>query len=528
MDVIIVAGVSKAKGSLFCLKKEISLIKDGVVMTYANLQKYFGIVPPPDPYALSNYNTPYLAGIYLYNYLSRRGISCGLINFLDLEIKQFKEFLQQDPKAIAISSTFMTSIKAVKSVTQIIRQYAPDIKIILGGPLVYNSYLLYQLKDSAYVTDSCAQDYFFLNLDKFYYEDIDLFVVEEQGEETLWQVISAIKNCQNYTGISNLAYYNKDDQLTFTARRPENNSFTEDIVQWDEVPGEYLYPIFPMRGSRGCPYKCKFCNFAPGRTFRLKSPDIMAQEIAALVSTEKVKIIRFTDDNLFLTRRHVEEYCRKIIEVGKGIKWCSFIRASSITKDNVQLLKDSGCISVMIGMESGDKNILKGMNKKDIPEHYLKVVELLNTHGISTQLTFIIGFPGETPQTIGNTIQLINQFHHQGPAINEIGIFPFWLAPLSPVYEPENWEKYKLRGYMTEWAHYTMNSDQAYNYARDFFFRLEHIYPHYGTEEFDVLEVSKLKRVAQLRGQIRKAEFLKDSQQIIDQTWQELRREVLS
>ena len=93
--------------------------------------------------------------------------------------------MEQDPKAIAISSTFLTNIRAVKKVTDIIRQYSPDIKIILGGPSVYNSYLLYQIKDTDYDTNSCIQDYYFLNSEKFYHEDIDLFVVEEQGEETL-------------------------------------------------------------------------------------------------------------------------------------------------------------------------------------------------------------------------------------------------------------------------------------------------------------------------------------------------------
>jgi radical SAM superfamily enzyme YgiQ (UPF0313 family) len=110
-------------------------------------------------------------------------------------------------------------------------------------------------------------------------------------------------------------------------------------------------------------------------------------------------MIRFTDDNLFLTRKHVEEYCSKLIATGKDFKWNSFIRASSITKENVQLLKDSGCVLAQIGMESGSSKILKGMNKKDTPEHYLEVIDLLNTHGISTQLYFIVGFPGETEET---------------------------------------------------------------------------------------------------------------------------------
>ncbi len=524
MDAVIIAGISKDKGSQFSLKHDYLLTKDGMIMSYSNLKKIFGLLPFS---ALSGYSTPYLAGIYLYNYLSRRGVKCGLINFLDLEVEQFEKFIQQEPKIIALSSTFLTNIRTVKKITEIIRRYAPDTKIILGGPLVYNSYLLYQLKDTDYDTYSCNQDYFFLNSEKFYHEDIDLFVVEEQGEETLWRVVNAIKNCKDYQEIPNLAYY-KNDQLVFTARRTENNDFSEDLANWDEVPKEYIYPIFPVRGSRGCPYRCKFCNFSPGRTFRLKSTDIVTQEIAALVNTGKVRMIRFTDDNLFLNRKYLEDYCRNIIKVGKGIKWTSFIRASSITKDNIRLLKDSGCILAQIGMESGDRNILKAMNKKDTPENYLRVIELLNAHSISTQLYFIIGFPGETAQTIESTITLINKFYHDGPAINEFMVFPFVFAPLSPVYSPDKPEKYNLEGYMSEWTHYTMNSEQAKKYAREFLLRVDNIYPPYGIEEFLLVEILKLKKIAQLRSQIREDELLQRSPWIVEQHWRELREVVIS
>jgi hypothetical protein len=145
MDVVIVAGLSKSGGSQFSLKQKHVLTRDRMIMSYSNLRKLFGLSLPPE---FDEFSTPYLAGIYLYNYLTRRGIRCGLINFLDFEMRRFEEFLKLNPKLIALSTTFLTNVKAVKNVTRIIRRHAPDIKVILGGPLVFNSYLLYQLKRS--------------------------------------------------------------------------------------------------------------------------------------------------------------------------------------------------------------------------------------------------------------------------------------------------------------------------------------------------------------------------------------------
>jgi hypothetical protein len=134
-----------------------------------------------------------------------------------------------------------------------------------------------------------------------------------------------------------------------------------------------------------------------------------------------------------------------------------------------------------------------------------------------------VGFPGETEETMQETIDMINQFSHQGPGINTIMIFPFVLAPLSPIYMPKNRSKYNLHGYMTEWSHDTMNFQQAYKYARQFFLEVKNIHPFYGIEEYDAVDIATLKKVAQLRTKIRKAEFLKASPEIIGDTWRELK-----
>jgi radical SAM superfamily enzyme YgiQ (UPF0313 family) len=178
-------------------------------------------------------------------------------------------------------------------------------------------------------------------------------------------------------------------------------------------------------------------------------------------------------------------------------------------------------------MESGSKKILEGMNKKDTPENYLRVIELLNTGGISTQLYFIVGFPGETKETINETIQMINNFSHNGSGINHIMIFPFLFAPLSPIYLQENRKTYNLSGYMTEWKHDTMDHTQAYRYAKEFFLKCKNVYPFYGIDEFDEVDIAKLKKVAQLRRQIRMAEFM-HSIEAAKQDWEKLRQVMIS
>jgi p-methyltransferase len=260
----------------------------------------------------------------------------------------------------------------------------------------------------------------------------------------------------------------------------------------------------------------------------LKPPEIFSKELSALVNTGIVKVVRFTDDNLFLDRKQVEIYCRQILQSAPGVKWTSFIRASSITRENVALLKDSGCVLAQIGIESGDSGILKEMNKRATPEMYREALDLLNSHGISTQLYIIIGYPGETRQTVGNTVALLNQFAHKGPAINQLLVFPFGFLPLSPVYEPTTARKYGLSGYMQKWTHQTMTSQEAVEHALRIYDRVQNLHPNYGVEEFHQVQGAKLKEVYQLRAKIKAAERTDEHQQTLDRLWSDLKAVVAS
>jgi hypothetical protein len=102
--------------------------------------------------------------------------------------------LQENPKVIALSTTFFTNITMVKGVTEIIRKNDPDVSIVLGGPFVYNSYLLYRMIGTDYDVDSCAQDYFLVNKKQSLSEDVELFMVEEQREDTLLRIVTSIRD----------------------------------------------------------------------------------------------------------------------------------------------------------------------------------------------------------------------------------------------------------------------------------------------------------------------------------------------
>jgi radical SAM superfamily enzyme YgiQ (UPF0313 family) len=151
-----------------------------------------------------------------------------------------------------------------------------------------------------------------------------------------------------------------------------------------------------------------------------------------------------------------------------------FIRASTLNNADIALLKRAGCIEVQIGLESGDTEILKNMNKQVEPETYKNVIRKLFKNGINVSCYFISGFPGETEETAQRTREFIKSIEHpELPGILSWSIYPFILSPLSPIYEPEMRKKYELYGYLNKWEHKTMDSRKAKEIVKDIYFSLK-------------------------------------------------------
>ena len=121
-----------------------------------------------------------------------------------------------------------------------------------------------------------------------------------------------------------------------------------------------------------------------------------------------------------------------MIEERFDFSWFAGIRSSSITASNVGLLKDSGCKVLCVGLESGDDRMLGLMAKNTTVAGNTKCLELLSDNGIVAYGSFILGFPGETRQSIENTIHFINR-----SPLPLYKVYLFYLLKGSPVFDEQ-------------------------------------------------------------------------------------------
>jgi p-methyltransferase len=491
--------------------------KTAFIQVIANYLKNEGqVVPPVEGDAKMSWSSaPKLNGIYLLSYLTRHGFDIELVDRYYDEKDRFSHLLQQSPRAVIISTTFIHSKQALRKLVNDIRSLAPDVYIIAGGPFIYLSYLMLQRsREQNYETAAALDDFLFLNNNKE--PSVDLYIISLRGEQILCEALEHTKSNHSLDALPNSATL-EGGRYSFGTRIDDISDAENVVIDWRSLPDRVFESgVVPMQASNGCPYNCAFCNFTKDRRLLFMKPlDALISELKA-VSERGVRYVWFADDNFRLGRGDLRSVCERLAEEELPILWMSFVRASTLKNVNGELLRRSGCIEAQLGLESADQQVLQHMNKKANPKLYRDVVRNLLGAAVNCSCYFIFGFPGETDETAARTREFIKDIEH--PELEGMlswSIFPFILSPMSPIYEPEMRERYGLTGYMQNWKHRTMDSGRAMEHIRKTFLELEDSGPVSRGDNLDMLfELAphQRKKLIALRHKLSKLEIKSQSE----------------
>lgn len=166
-----------------------------------------------------------------------------------------------------------------------------------------------------------------------------------------------------------------------------------------------------MITSQGCPYRCAFCS-KNYHSVRFRSAESVIEEIGKLHSEFGYDAIVFLDDIFILEKERTEKICRYLLEL--GIKWKCLLRGDFIVKfgrEFVQMMADSGCVEVGMGIESGSEKILSNINKGETVETIKKGIRMLQGEGIRIKGFFILGLPGEDLESLDETDEFLREMN---------------------------------------------------------------------------------------------------------------------
>ena len=405
----------------------------------------------------------FLNGLFLADYTTRHGLDVEVINRLPADYSQLDEMMAHNggPKAVAISTTFIPNRRRVLEIAREIKNRDPEVYVILGGPLVRYSYMIHESRPELASHPLIKSVYYFQDSEPEPDTAVDALVIDARGEQTLVKIVERIKKGEDYKDLANVAYYDDKHELVANPLVAEHLGIEEWQIDWANMPDRFLGPVIAIRGSLGCPLRCKFCSFVVlYPKWDMKGVDYLKSELQKIATRPFIKSVCFSDDNVFLRRTDVDQYSKMMAEAKLPFDWSGYVRVDSITPENIKWIADSRCNGMSIGVESGDTDVLKNMRKIQKPERILRAIDLVNSHGISTASSFIVGFPGETEESVGNTIDLLNNFQESGDAFNWYTAWVNYVVPLTPADKER--DKWGLKGQLVDWEHETMNVGEAH------------------------------------------------------------------
>ena len=387
----------------------------------------------------------YPSVVYLGSYLNNRGISFDYINSFQNHKDELKSKLE-NCNIVAITTTLYVTIFPIKEITDFIKSFNKNIKIVVGGPFMWQQFRTLKDEEIKTLLNSIGADF---------------YINSSYGEEILVKIINANKTNYDFENINNI-YYKNNNEYKKTKSLVDGNGSGNYTANW-ELFKENLNLHAWIRTSLSCPYSCYFCDFPPrmGKYIPFQTDDIQ-KELDSIFLTDKVKSVRFVDDTFNIPKKRFRSILKMMIDRDYSFKWTSFIRCDLLDEEIVDLMRESGCVAVHLGIESGSDRILNNMNKKTNIEHYANGISLLHKVEIITFASFIIGFPGETSETIQETINFIENVRPRFYFLH-----PWYCSPLTPIWEIR--DKYNLEGWGYDWTHSTMKSEQVMDCIEEMF-----------------------------------------------------------
>src|SRR3989338_1585188 len=246
-------------------------------------------------------------------------------------------------------------------------------------------------------------------------DTVDFFVIGE-GEDTIKDLINCLKNDQDLSSVNGLGYKKNGDIVINRARElitdlddlplPARHLFKNRNYTY---PDALLYPTLPVITSRGCPGNCTYCNTKNifTKRFRARSAVDVVKEFEYLAKEFKAREIHIWDDNFTTLKSRVFEIKDEVKKRNLRLKFAfpNGLRIDFVNEDILRALKDMGTYSIGLGVESGNQNILNRISKNILIGDIKNKFNLVKKLGLESWAFFMIGMPGETEETIIDTIR---------------------------------------------------------------------------------------------------------------------------
>ena len=358
--------------------------------------KYLLVHPKREDDLFEDIRLPPMGIAYLAAVLRQAGHEAALLD-ANVERKAFEAIetriaeLEPDILGISVvSQLFRTSLK----IAALAKAARPGIKVVFGGshPTVF--------------PEAVAGE-----------PDVD-FAVHGEGEDTIVELVAALEGGGDLRDVRGIAY-REGDRVIVNPPRPLIQDLDRlPFPAYDLLPvGRYdppqasRLPFMGMITSRGCGYRCVFCDarVVMGGRYRFHSPERTLAEVKYLVGTFGVREIMFKDSEFVQNRARTERFCELLAGERLPVRWICNGRIGRTDLALMKKMKAAGCELVMFGVESGEQAVLDRLKKGFTIDQVRRTFRDAAEAGLKTSANFMIGNPGETAADVRRSIRLARE-----------------------------------------------------------------------------------------------------------------------
>lgn len=351
----------------------------------ASKYKFMGVIAPPLGIA-------YMAGVLQENNIDVEILDASAedMDFKDVE----KELLKRKPDLVALTALTPTIGRALET-AQVVKETLPDSIVVMGGyHPTFN--FIETLED----------------------ENVDI-VIRGEGEYIMLNLVQALENQSSLHDVKGIVFEDKNSkEIVVNPEAPL-------IQDLDELPFPALN-LLPMKKyrlldmdthmttmitTRGCPMQCSFCSSAAmhGKKIRERSVKNIVDEIEYLNTNYDIDTIAFMDDTFTLKKRKVMAICDEILKRNIEIMWGCTSRVDTLDEKLLKKMKEAGCITIFIGVESADQQQLDNMCKNTTIAKIENAFKIAHKLKIRTIASVALGMPGDTKEIMNKTVKFVHK-----------------------------------------------------------------------------------------------------------------------
>lgn len=407
-----------------------------IVLLYPRFEPDF-----PDAYKRTG---PPLAPLTVARPLVRAGYKVEIIdeNATPRAIDRMRECSK--PVYVGISCLGGHTVKNGRRMAKWARKIWPDVPIVWGG---WSPTLMPQI----YEHPSAAK-----------WVDI---TVRGRGEAQALEIAKRLESGASLEGIPGVSWRENGGQMRSNEPAPFDDPTHAEQLPYHLIdsmePYTTKYGIMSYISSYGCPHRCHFCGIPVGtRTFKPTANDHVIDHLLHFKQMGMKEVI-FFDDNFFTIKDRVVDMAQRMIDANVDLQWHCNGRIDQILRlDDKEMatLAKSGWNSVNVGYETSDQEVADSVSKDYETDDIYKLAEVTASHGIGLSVNFIVGLPGETPESLVRSLESLKRIH----AIQPVMVMSWYIFMPSP--GTKLWDNLVEEGLMSN--HQTLDEHIAFDTIR--------------------------------------------------------------